>query len=133
MISVFCAATSTPDKLCEQLKLTVVDADTGRQQVAAKLKEQNADSDICVGRTFVSLNCPLSCCRVRLLFLETRGHCWGLKYLAPAKYFSPQHCPLSGDAVCVPIYADMRVFCDVITFQGTVADPVLKLHAFAVL
>ena len=31
---------------------------------------------------------------VRMLFLETRGHCWGLKYLAGAKYFSPQHCPL---------------------------------------
>ena len=32
--------------------------------------------------------------KVRMLFLETRGHCWGLNYLAPAKYFSPQHCPL---------------------------------------
>ena len=36
--------------------------------------------------------------KVRMLFLETRGHCWGLKYLAPTKYLSPQHCPL-GNAV----------------------------------
>ena len=37
---------------------------------------------------------PLDYAKVRMLFLETRGHCWGLNYLAPAKYFSPQHCPL---------------------------------------
>lgn len=32
--------------------------------------------------------------KVRMLFLETRGHCWG------AKYFSPQHCPLGGCRLC---------------------------------
>ena len=30
---------------------------------------------------------------VRMLFLETRGHCWGLNH---AKDFSPQHRPLEG-------------------------------------
>ena len=34
--------------------------------MVAKLKADNADSDICVGRTFVALNCPLSCARIGL-------------------------------------------------------------------
>ena len=51
---------------------------------------------------------------VRMLyFLEPRGHCWGLNYLAVTKYFRPQHCP-RGDAFFVQIDADMRDFCDVI-------------------
>lgn len=66
VVSIFCASSSTPTSLTDRLRSSISPAEKCQQQIAEKLREQQVDADICVGRTFVSLKCPLSQCRISL-------------------------------------------------------------------
>ena len=65
-VSVFIGAKLSPEYLCQKLQAAMTDADLCQMQIEAKLSEQQRDEDIKVGRTFVSLNCPLSQSRIQV-------------------------------------------------------------------
>jgi hypothetical protein len=65
-VNIFMAASVSTQALCDSLEQTRINAEVSLGTIVTKLKEEAADTDISVGRTFISLNCPLSQSRIKL-------------------------------------------------------------------
>eukprot|EP00039_Didymoeca_costata_P024431 m.10249 g.10249 ORF g.10249 m.10249 type:complete len:564 (+) comp4232_c0_seq1:314-2005(+) len=64
IVTVFLATPVTPNKLLARLVQTAIPSALCQFRVEAKLNEESQDSDVSVGKTFITLQCPLSQSRI---------------------------------------------------------------------